>query len=82
MLAVLLYGSPLPLAFQLRSEMAFGTGNWISYWASLLVIDPWGVFLLSVGPVVALLKGSPKERALALGIVLYVAYGSVAFASV
>ena len=79
--AVLLYGGPLPIAFHIRSETAF-SANWLSYWASLLVMDPWGVFLLSVGPVVALLKGSPKEKALALGIVLYVAYGSVAFASV
>ena len=77
--AILLYGSPLPSAFQHRSEAAFGA-NWLSYWESLLVMDPWGVFLLSIGPVVALIKGSPKERALALGIVLYVAYGSVAFA--
>ena len=77
--AVLLYGSPIPAAFQHRSESAFSAG-WLSYWTSLLVIDPWGVFLLSVGPVLALLKGSPKERALALGILLYIAYGSVAFA--
>ena len=77
--AVLLYGGPLPIAFHMRSETAFA-GNWLGYWTSLLVIDPWGVFLLSVGSVVALLKGSPKEKALALGIVLYLAYGSVLFA--
>ena len=77
--AILLYGSPIPSGFQVRSEAAF-SADWLSYWTSLLVMDPWGVFLLSVGPVVALLKGSPKERALALGILLYVAYGSVAFA--
>ena len=79
--AIILYGGPLPIAFHMRSETAFGA-DWLSYWESLLVIDPWGVFLLSVGSVVALLKGSPKEKALALGIVLYVAYVSVASASV
>ena len=79
--AVLLHGDPLPIAFHMRSETAFNA-NWFSYWTSLLVMDLWGVFLLSVGTAVALIKGGRKEKALALGIVLYVVYGSITFAPV
>ena len=78
--AILLYGDPFPGAFYLKMESA-GGADWLSYWTSLLVMDPWGVFLVSVGTAMALLKGGPRERVLALGIVLYVIYGSVAFAS-
>ena len=74
------YGSPVPESFTVKSGSFFGT-LWPSYWRAFAITDTWVLLIMVAGVGFAIWKGCGKEKCLAVGLLMYLIYISMAAAS-